>query len=147
MPRVTFTIRYRPKPKQSARFFRSGDGIRSYQPKPVREHAAIIREDVSAAWADRPAMRGPVAVEITCHYPWPKATPKWKRRLAWYYGRKVTQPDLENLEKMLLDGMEGIVFWNDRQVWHKVTTKRFGDGPARTEVAVEWDPEPERPAR
>lgn len=159
MPRVAFRIRRQPKPKQSARFMpfvkaekdvsASGLtelGVRSYQPKPVTEHAAIIRQDISAAWADRPALRGPVGLIVVHRYPWPKSMPKWKRALAWFYGRKVTRPDLENLDKMLKDALEGIVYWNDCQVWRAVSTKRYHDGPASTEVVVYWQAEPERPA-
>ncbi len=144
MPFVTFMIRRTPKPKQSARFFKCGDGIRSYQPTPVKEHAAVIRADISEAWADRPALRCPVKLRIIHRFPWPKATPKYKRADPERYNRKTTRPDLDNLAKPVRDAMQGIVFWDDAQVWCEVSKKRLYDGPGETEVTVEWDPEPQR---
>lgn len=74
---------------------------------------------------------GPLCLWIDFVWPWRKSEPK-KNTLA---GRKYkdTQPDLENMEKTLIDMMERCRFFhNDAQIASKCTTKRWGDYPGIT---------------
>jgi len=48
----------------------------------------------------------------------------------WVHKYKTTKPDLDNLEKMLWDAMEGIVFINDSLICEKHNViKTYGDTP------------------
>jgi len=50
------------------------------------------------------------------------------------------RPDLDNYEKMVVDGMEGVVFRDDGQVFRKISEKVYhegGDVP-HIEVMVCW---------
>lgn len=48
----------------------------------------------------------------------------------------ISKPDIDNIEKMVLDGMNGVVYYDDSQVAEVFKRKRYGSGN-RIEVYVE----------
>lgn len=114
---ASFIVEGEPIPKQSFRYAKSG----SYQTARVKAHQDRI------GWAAKEACElldpsgGDVVVDV-CF--WRKA----KRRC-----------DLDNLTKMVLDGMKGIVFEDDAQIVRLKAEKRDCDGlKPRTCVRV-WE--------
>lgn len=93
--KVSFFVIGDPVPKQSFRFAKGG----SYQPARVRDWQAMV------AWSARQAMGGrpPIEEDGLQVYLW----------FTLGHGRAV---DADNLSKAVLDGMNGIVWKDDRQV-------------------------------
>jgi Holliday junction resolvase RusA-like endonuclease len=59
--------------------------------------------------------------------------PKSRRKETWV----TTTPDLDNLEKAVLDGLSGVVYTDDRLVVRKRSEKRYVlSGAPRVEVLV-----------
>ena len=71
-----------------------------------------------------------VRVDILAVFPVPASWSK-KRRLAALQGvdHHVSKPDLDNVQKAILDGMNGIVFEDDSQVIDSRARKAYGPEP------------------
>ena len=119
--KLSFDIIGTPFAKQSARFFRAGDGIRSYQPKKIIDGEKMVAVQVIQQ-LPRNFKIIDTAIKITkCIYTFPvlKSFSKKKRDLiksgVKFY--KETKPDLpDNLNKGLIDALQGIVFTNDSRI-------------------------------
>jgi Holliday junction resolvase RusA-like endonuclease len=59
----------------------------------------------------------PIAVEITAFYLVPKSWSK-KKQAATYAGeiKPTVKPDIDNIVKIVLDGLNGVAFTDDKQV-------------------------------
>lgn len=87
-----------------------------------------IRAQVAAQWGSRPAWDDDVSISVNFYFHHPKSTPKWKveaARQGLY--RPTKKPDIDNLLKLLLDAMNGVVFLDDSQVTRVSVEKAFGD--------------------
>ena len=79
--------------------------------------------------APRSPFAGPVGITVTWCFPYRKSEPKW-RTSGDAYLPHTTRPDLDNLEKGLIDTMTRLRFWNDdAQIARKTTTKAWGASP------------------
>jgi len=99
--------------------------------------------------------RAKVTVAVTFEMPAPKTRPKWCPKLIWDFGFVpfVTVPDVDNLTKTVLDGLNPFkdkdgtkvpVAWHDdSQVVeiHAYKLDKRRDGTERTCVTVFWDEE------
>jgi len=119
----------KPFAKQRARVGKWG----AYTPKPTVDHEADIAARTKDAFAE--PLEGPVSVEIRAIFEPPKSwTKKKTQELLW---RAHTQrPDLDNVAKSILDGMNGIAFNDDSQVADLRVIKLWG-APAKTLVRIE----------
>lgn len=90
-------------------------------------HAAGLAMD-GAALIDGPCA---VSLDIACQIPasWPK-----RRQLAAVEGRErvTTKPDVDNVLKSVLDGMNGVVWRDDVQVVMLTAHKRYARTPGVT---------------
>lgn len=119
-----------PKPKQSARFCRAGNTIRSYQKSSVKATEAMIKQMVKLQLPDDfEIITGPVYVR-KLHYKFTpiksmkKADKERLDRFEVVY--KTTKPDLtDNLSKGLFDALEGIVYKNDSQICAMDKIRKF----------------------
>jgi Holliday junction resolvase RusA-like endonuclease len=65
---------------------------------------------------------GPVGVEFTFYMRRPKSHTKAQRMIDYH----TTKPDLDNLEKAIMDAMNGLVYKDDSQVCKKTSEKKYG---------------------
>lgn len=80
---------------------------------------------------------GPVSLSFTCYFPIPKSWPKklQERKLTIENMQHTSRPDLDNLEKHIMDCMTGVFWVDDRQVF-RVEKEKFYDREPRTEIEV-----------
>lgn len=125
---LAFVVSGKPVPKGRPRMTRSGA---VYTPIQTTRYERLVAQSARAAGAS-PAP-GPVSVDLEIRFPIPKSWPKKRREAA--DGQPHTQrPDLDNLVKSVLDGLNGVAFADDAQV-HAVSTRKVwsstcGDGAA-----------------
>lgn len=121
MKEYFFRVNQRPKPKQSTRM---GKGRFHKDPK-VEAAEKNIRYQVSQQMETGP-ITGPVFVTVIFLREAVK-TPKWKR-IAQVEGRikKTTIPDVDNLMKLTLDALNGLVWTDDRNVIGQTGFKGYG---------------------
>lgn len=70
---------------------------------------------------------GPVQVAIDFRFPWNKSAPKkYLNREEW----KTTRPDLDNMEKVILDSLTRTGFIvDDSIICYKITSKKHSNNP------------------
>ena len=121
---ISFTIEGVPVPKGRPRFTRSGH---TYTPDTTRKYEALVTARAKEAMIGKRKIEKPnaVRVDILAIFPVPSSWSK-KRRTAALQGveHHVSKPDLDNVQKAILDGMNGIVF--DRQPDQKGVRTRAG---------------------
>lgn len=135
---ISFFVPGRPVPKQSARFGRG----KSWQPKKKVAYKRLIETVSRNAWlaAGKPDVPPPYCVRLEFVFAWPKATQKALRStVAW----RVERPDLDNLTKMVLDGIHAKIISDDATVTKLILTKKTGpsdqEGVTVTITGVEPD--------
>ena len=96
--------------------------------KRVRELAKRAMETAHAEPSD-----GPIKIDITAVFSVPKSYTGAKRMKAISNETKPTKkPDIDNIVKSVLDGMNGVVYGDDKQVTELVAHKTYssaGEGP------------------
>ena len=114
---LEFRVPGKPVAKQRPRMTRYGA---VYTPsETVRFEKLVARSAISAG--ARPLM-GPVSVELETVFPIPKSWTKARKAAA--DGKPHTsRPDLDNLVKSVLDGLNGVAFADDSQV-HSVSSRK-----------------------
>jgi Holliday junction resolvase RusA-like endonuclease len=134
MRRISLFIPGIPKPKQSVRSrIVQANGktfAQHYQTKAIKDEERsikmIIREQLPE---DFICHNGPVTVEsLDFRFPALKSMKKMDLKFLEDGGSlpKTTKPDLtDNLQKLLFDAMQGLVYANDSQIWHVQATKKI----------------------
>ena len=82
---------------------------------------ALFRKYIPGVWA----MDGLVEVRVAAHYPIPKSWSRKKREQALAGGIAPGKPDIDNVVKAVLDGLNGVAFDDDRQVFRLSAEKFF----------------------
>ena len=128
MQRVSFEVHGNPVPKARPRTVRKGGRTWSYTPKKVAEWENTIREEAEKYFEE--PFDCPIALTMGFYLNRPKS-----RRKDNYV---TTIPDLDNLEKALLDGLSEVAYADDRLVVVKSSAKMYvkpGEAP-RVSVVV-----------
>ena len=121
---VTFSVYGQPVGKARPRFTRSG---RTYTPAKTAEYESEIEVMARAAMGSSPPLETPVAVFCYVQVPTPSGLSKTRTK-ACLDGleRPTKRPDLDNIVKAYLDGMNGVVYLDDKQVVSLHCTKTYG---------------------
>ena len=122
-----------PYAKKSDRITTGGGKARAFNPAENERFEAVVRQ-LAALQLRRPLL-GPVRVEIAAVFAPP---PSWskKKRAAHLWRAHTQKPDLDNLAKAVLDGLNRVAFGDDSQVVDLRTRKLWGE-PAQTKVTIE----------
>ena len=125
--RVCFTVFGDPVPKARARTVRKGGRTWSFTPKKVAAWEKLVKEKGLKHFSE--PFNGPVALSLAFFL----SRPKSRRKDNFV----VTTPDLDNLEKAFIDGLNEVAYLDDKQVVVKNAVKRYVvGGVPRVEVVV-----------
>lgn len=136
MRRVDFWLKGQPIGKGRPRFTRQG---RAYTPAKTKDYEHRLAAAASDAMQDlgyEPAT-GQCSVHVLAQFEIPKSWSKKRREAATRGEVSPGRPDIDNVVKIALDAINGVVFEDDAQVNRINATKRYGD-PLML-VSVEWD--------
>lgn len=128
---MNLTIYGKPQPKERPRVYK-GHGI---TPTRTKNYEAMI----ARAWAaEHPEqLSGDLRVEIRFFMPTPISWSKQKKERAERgIIRPSVRPDIDNLVKIILDGLNGVAFMDDKQVVELTAAKYYSAEP-RTVILVE----------
>ncbi len=139
MPEITFTVPGKITGKQSHLPKKGGSGYKN----PVTASA-----EAKVGWLGKQAglipREGPIELIIVYYYLVPNSYSKKKMaeltirfRGKWIV-RKITKPDTDNMLKTIKDGLEGVAYHNDAQVWRDTQSKIYGDCN-ETVITVRWE--------
>jgi Holliday junction resolvase RusA-like endonuclease len=118
---VTYSVEGDPVGKQRPRFSRG----RTYTPKKTVDYESLIASKASQAMGSSEPLQTPVAIFIWIRHAIPASYSK-KRKEACLNGLDwPKKPDLDNVAKVFLDAMNGIVYKDDVQVVKLRVSKRY----------------------
>ena len=131
MPEAFIVVSGQPKSKGRPRFARG----RAYTPASTLQYERLV------AAAAREVIAQPIAVnvqvDIIAVYRIPKSWPKAQQAAAARGDIMPTRPDIDNVIKIILDGMNGAAYLDDEQVHMVSAEKTYGDEP-RVEIKLNW---------
>jgi Holliday junction resolvase RusA-like endonuclease len=128
---LIFSVSGGPVGKQRPRFSRG----RTYTPKKTVDYERLIAAKALSAMAPTIPLETPVAIFIWINHAIPASYSK-KRKEACLSGLEFPKkPDLDNVAKLYLDAMNGIVYKDDVQVVKLRVSKRY-DTKASVHVLV-----------
>lgn len=128
---VTFSIWGAPRGKGRPRMTRSGH---TYTDARTRAYETAVKIEATAAMRGRrPFAKGCVVLLEAIFEP-PKSLSR-KKRVALLGTPVMKKPDIDNIEKSVIDGMNGTIFYDDSQVWATFGVKRYGE-TSRVDVKV-----------
>ncbi|MBA4707529.1 RusA family crossover junction endodeoxyribonuclease [Aquitalea aquatica] len=123
------------RPKVSTR---GGRFAQMYTPEKTVNYEGLVALSAAQAMAGRPPITGPAHVTLVITLPIPASWSKKKQAAALQglvYATK--KPDIDNVEKALFDGMNGVVWKDDVQAVDVVKCKRYGPTPGVLVVVEE----------
>ena len=115
MQHVYFEVKGDPVPKARARTVRKGGRTWSFTPKKVAAWEKTIKTEAKKHF-EHP-LNGPIQVAIIFYLDRPQS----RRTDIWV----PTTPDLDNLEKAVLDALNGVAYEDDRFVVAKNSQKKY----------------------
>ncbi len=134
--RIAFEVRGVPVGQGRARMARVGRGVRAYTDEKTRRASASFLAQALPYKPDKP-LEGALRLRLRFVFPVPASYSK-KRRERCLVGLEwpAKRPDLDNLEKLVKDSLNGVFYRDDSQVCYVVKAKQYG-GVARTFVDLE----------
>ena len=134
--KVSFTIPGKPTGKGRPKFF----GGHAVTPQKTRNYESLVALKAESVMKDLPDSRLglPCVVRVHAYYAIPKSYSKKKHAAALEGKLAPGKPDLDNIVKSVLDGMNGIAFKDDVNVVEMRLQKSFTEGMERVEVLTEW---------
>ena len=132
---IEFEIPGEPVAKGRPRFARRGKFVTTYTPKETLNFEQLVGWCAKEAGADK--LRGPVEVSAKFYFRLPKH--KHRKTKPVEAKPKTTKPDLDNLIKAILDGLNNIAFVDDAAVWKFSFIEKWHcaqDEVPRTEISL-----------
>jgi len=130
---LAITIPGVPTPKRRPRFARCRGHVRTYDTQ--SDEKQTMQWQLKARM-QKPPLHGSLYVEMKFYMPIPKSTSKKnKEQMLSGVIKHTKKPDCDNLIKMPLDCMNGIVFEDDRQIYELKAVKLYSENP-RTEITI-----------
>lgn len=105
--------------KGRPRFTRVGGFVRTYTPKKTHDYENLIKESYTGVLHD-----GAIKIEINAHFAIPKSYTK-KKKMELPGKVYMMKPDIDNIAKSVLDGLNGVAWSDDTQVVEMSITKHY----------------------
>jgi len=136
MMQIMFTIYGEPVAKGRPRFAKRGNYVQAYTPVKTKTYEDEVRLLATKAKGSGSTLEGSVGVFIYITFSVPQSYSK-RNREACLSGKTkhIKKPDLDNVAKAVIDGMNGIIFKDDSQITSLHVTKVYGE-VGKVEVLV-----------
>lgn len=120
------------------RFAKRGNFVQTYDPAKSKDYKAYVRLLATNARLDGtlPPLECALEVEIKAFVAIPKSFSKKKREdIAAGILTPTKKPDCDNIAKIILDAMNGIIYEDDKYITKLYVEKIYSDNP-RVEVTI-----------
>lgn len=136
---VTFKVEGNPVAKGRPRFSKVGGFVRTYTDTKTLAWEEQVREAAAAAMGSSEPLETPVTLCLYFSLPIPASWSKKRQERAKAQEElPIVKPDLDNLFKACCDGMNGIVYKDDKQITSAHIKKVYSDVPG-VEIYVTED--------
>lgn len=136
MMQIMFTVYGEPVAKGRPRFSTRGKFPVAYTPEKTKTYESEVGMMAKAAMGASEALDGALEAFIYVTFPVPASYSKKRTEACLNETEKHTKkPDLDNVVKSVIDGMDKIVFLNDSQITSIHATKVYGE-IAKVEVLI-----------
>ena len=136
MMQIMFTIYGIPIAKGRPRFSTRGKFPVAYTPEKTKNYESEVGMMAKSAMGSSEPLEGALEAFIYVTFPVPASYSKKRTEACLSDSEKHTKkPDLDNVVKSVIDGMDKIVFENDSQITSIHATKVYGE-VAKVEVIV-----------
>ena len=121
---ITIDVPGQPVAKGRPRFTRGGF---AYTPAKTARYEQRVRAAALRVMDGSPPLEGPIALRLMFNMEVPKSWPKKKRADA-FSGKvlPISRPDIDNICKCVIDGLNGVLFKDDSQITDLIASKRYG---------------------
>lgn len=129
-----FTVPGKPRGKGRPRFSTAGGFVRTYTDAQTASYENLVALEYERAGGK--LIDGPVQVLIHAYFPIPKSTSKkLKDEMIDGVVLPKCKPDVDNICKAVLDGLNGVAYADDTQVSMLVAERLYGE-VARLDVEI-----------
>lgn len=130
---ITFEVPGEPKGKGRPRFQRRGEFVHTYTPNDTASYENLVAVMYYNAVRDMKQnlkLEGPIAMDAYIYFGVPKSKSK-KMQKAMLSGEVMPtiKCDIDNVVKIILDGLNKVAFDDDKQVTDLTAHKRYSDQP------------------
>jgi Holliday junction resolvase RusA-like endonuclease len=123
-----FTVYGEPVAKGRPRFAKRGNYVQTYTPVKTKSYEDEVRLLATKAKGSGSTLEGSVSVFIYISFSVPQSYSKRKREACLSGETKHTKkPDLDNVAKAIIDGINGIIFKDDSQIINLHVTKVYAE--------------------
>jgi len=130
MSAVAFRIPFTPVAKQRARSVYANQGVKHYTPDETAAWERTVAMLAKGAMQGLPPIQGPLEVCLEFVLVPPPSWAKWRRAAACQgFLAPTVKPDLDNLVKAIMDGLNEVAWVDDCQVVRQVVGKAYGSEP------------------
>jgi Holliday junction resolvase RusA-like endonuclease len=126
---VNFSIDANPVPKGRPRFRRTKTFITTYTPKKTLDFEELVRKHSKESMGPTDLLETPISVYLYFRLPIPQSYSKKATEACLSGFRHTKRPDLDNLIKTVLDGMNGVIYKDDSQITCLHCTKVYSNVP------------------
>lgn len=130
-----FTVPGKPVAKGRPRITTVSGHARAFTPAKTVRYEGLVA--LAAQNAGVGLLRGPVAIRLRAYFGHPKG--KWRKRNPLPAMPMDNGRDLDNVLKAVADGLNGVAYQDDRQIWRIDAEKWYAaqGEPERCEVEIE----------
>ena len=134
---MKFIVYGEPHGKGRPRFSTRNGFVKTYTDLQTLSYENLIRVAYLEACHGMPlTLHNEVELKLSCYFPIPKSASK-KKKADMLQGvvKHTKKPDLDNVIKAVLDGLNSVAFDDDKQVCRMIAEKEYSDQP-RIEVEI-----------
>lgn len=125
MRMIRLLIDEKAKGKGRPRFTTRGKFVRTYTPKDTLDFCNKVRNSFIETFGDEyKDYEGAVKIDILCCYSVPKSLSE-KKKKQLLYKPFLKKPDNDNIEKSIMDALNGVAYKDDSQVYENHTIKKY----------------------
>lgn len=130
---ITLTIPGNPIGKGRPRVTRYG----AYTPEKTKNYETLVQELFIIAYPYHKPLEGPVEMLISAYFPIPKSYTKGKKLAAEHNViRPTKKPDVDNIQKIIGDALNGLAYKDDSQIVTSEIQKWYTSEGPRVEVII-----------